>query len=82
MDDRYAQDLVKSASIVCAEAAAYPISSVVTRSQARYINPMVIEKSFSSYNAISSVLFSIPVHLLKVKCASILHSDLQKKCKL
>jgi hypothetical protein len=81
MEDRYAQDLVKGASILLAEGAAYPISSVVTRAQSLYINPMVIEKPFSSFNAISSVLTAVPVHILKVKCASVFHSELTHKCK-
>jgi Mitochondrial carrier protein len=79
MEETIAKDVIMCASYFTAEVLVYPISSLLTRVQAIFVNHTVLQRSFSIYSGGSSLLLNVPGFLLRIKISEVCDPYLRKE---
>ena len=82
MEQAKVKDMVSCGSYLGSEVLTYPISSIITRIQAVYVNQLVVQRSFSTYYGGTSVLCSVPGFLLRIKLGSVFDPYLRSEYNL
>ena len=82
MEEANIKDLVSTSSYLISEFALYPLTTVLTRVQALYVNRGITNQKLSIYNGISQVPFLLPGFYCRIKLSSTLDPLLRDKYSL
>lgn len=82
MEDAQIKNYLNTSTYLISEFALYPVTTMITRAQAVYINRTVNQQRMSSFHGIGHLPFLIPGFLIRLKLSNTLDPYLQSKYNL